>query len=133
MEQIFYPDSLVVLGVSTRPEKMGKFIIANLPEFGYGGEIYAEVLEKTAVRVAPLPPEDACEMIAELKLDRLTSGFRGGPPLDRESLSDAILKLSQLLITQPQVAELDINPLLLLEEGILALDARILLRRETVG
>jgi len=93
---------------------------------GLGG-IYAELLERTTIRVAPLAEDDAEEMIAELNLNRLMGGFRGGPPLDRGALIASILKLSQLLIAQPQIAELDINPLLLLPEGVLALDARVLL------
>ncbi|MCR4404610.1 MAG: acetate--CoA ligase family protein [Candidatus Acetothermia bacterium] len=93
---------------------------------GLGG-IYAELLAKTAVRVTPLTRADAEQMIAESGLDRLIAGFRGRRPLDKESLVEAILKVSQLLIEQPRIAELDINPLLLREEGILALDARILL------
>jgi acetyltransferase len=93
---------------------------------GLGG-IYAELLEKTAVRVAPLTENDVEEMIAELRLDKLIEGFRGGPPLDREALIDAILKISHLLVVEPQISELDINPLLLSAEGVLALDARVLL------
>ena len=93
---------------------------------GLGG-IYAELLERTAVRVAPLTADDAEEMIAELGLEPLMEGFRGGPPLDREALVDSILKVSRLLMTQPRVVELDINPLLLSQEGALALDARVLL------
>ncbi|MFQ6117250.1 MAG: acetate--CoA ligase family protein, partial [Candidatus Bipolaricaulia bacterium] len=91
------------------------------------GEIYAEVLEKTAVRVAPLAAEDAEEMIAELGLEPLMEGFRGGPPLDREALVAAILKISHLLVAEPKILELDINPLLLSAEGVLVIDARVLL------
>ncbi|MGQ9734962.1 MAG: acetate--CoA ligase family protein, partial [Candidatus Bipolaricaulia bacterium] len=93
---------------------------------GLGG-IYAELLSKTALRVAPLTGEEAEEMIKELGLDRLLAGFRGRPPLDKEALLEAILKVSQLLLAQPRIAELDINPLLLREEGILAIDSRILI------
>ncbi|HIC96124.1 TPA: hypothetical protein EYP12_05805, partial [Candidatus Bipolaricaulota bacterium] len=85
------------------------------------------LLERTAVRVAPLTADDAEEMIAELGLEPLMEGFRGGPPLDREALVDSILKVSRLLMTQPRIVELDINPLLLSQEGALALDARVLL------
>jgi acetyltransferase len=92
---------------------------------GLGG-IYAELLAKTALRVAPLSEEDAEEMIAESGLDPLIAGFRGRRPLDKEGLVEAILKVSQLLIAQPRIAELDINPLLLREDGVLAVDARVL-------
>jgi len=93
---------------------------------GLGG-IYAELLERTVVRVAPLTENDAEEMITELGLEPLLEGFRGRPSLDRETLVDSILKVSHLLLTQPRIVELDINPLLLSPEGVLALDARVLL------
>jgi acyl-CoA synthetase (NDP forming) len=93
---------------------------------GLGG-IYTELLAKTALRVAPLTEAEAEEMIEELGLEPLLSGFRGRPPLDRQALIDAILKISRLLLAQPRIEELDINPLLLREDGLLALDARLLL------
>jgi acyl-CoA synthetase (NDP forming) len=93
---------------------------------GLGG-VYAELLAKTALRVAPLTMEDVEEMILEVGLDRLIGGFRGQPPLDRGALIEATLKISRLLVAQPRIAELDLNPLLLQDKGVLALDTRIIL------
>ncbi len=94
---------------------------------GLGG-IYAELLQRTAVRVAPLTAEDAAAMISELGIEELLKGYRGRPPLDREALVDAVLRVSTLMEAHPELAELDINPLLLLLKGVLALDARLLLK-----
>ena len=91
---------------------------------GLGG-IYAELLQKTALRLAPLTDGDVTGMIAELEIERFFEGYRGRPPLDREALVDAVLKISALMEAHPELAELDINPLLLRPEGVLALDARV--------
>jgi len=93
---------------------------------GLGG-IYAELLAKTSLRMAPLSEEEAEEMISELGLEPLLEGFRGRPPLDRTALVEAILMVSRLMAAQPRIAELDINPLLIQEEDLLAIDVRILL------
>lgn len=63
MEKIFYPESLVVIGVSPRPENMGKFIVANLLEFGYRGKIYAVGRERG--EVFGLPIYDSLEELPE--------------------------------------------------------------------
>jgi acetyltransferase len=97
--------------------------------FGLGG-VYVEVFDDVAFRVAPLTQEDAEEMIAEVKGSRLLRGIRGEKPSDVEAVVDCLLRLSQLLQDFPSVAEVDINPLIVLEEGALAVDARIVLKHE---
>jgi acyl-CoA synthetase (NDP forming) len=92
--------------------------------FGLGG-IYVEVLDDVSLRVAPLNRHDAEEMIAELRGSRLLRGARGQAPADVDALVEALLALSRLMIDHPEIAELDINPLVVLEKGALALDARI--------
>ncbi len=92
--------------------------------FGLGG-IYAEVFDDVAFRVAPLTRQDAEEMIAEVKGSRLLRGIRGEKPSDVEAVMDCLLRLSQLLLDFPAIAEMDINPLIVLENGALAADARI--------
>ncbi len=93
--------------------------------FGLGG-IYVEVFGDVSFRVAPLTRADAEEMIAEVRGSRLLEGARGHPPADREALVEAILALSRLLMENPSVVEIDINPLLALPEGVMAVDARVL-------
>jgi len=91
--------------------------------FGLGG-IYVEVLSDVAFRVAPLSSVDAEEMIEEVRGKRLLEGVRGKPHMDREALIKAILSLSRMLVENPRITELDINPLLVLEHGAAAVDAR---------
>lgn len=95
---------------------------------GMGG-IFVEILEQAVMRVAPISRSEAWEMLEELKGGGILKGARGEPPADREALVEALLRLSQLLVDFPQVAELDINPLRVFAagEGVRALDARVIL------
>jgi len=97
--------------------------------FGLGG-VYVEVFDDVAFRVAPLTREDAEEMIAEVRGSRLLRGIRGEKPSDVEAVADCLLRLSQLLQDFPAVAEVDINPLIVLEKGAKAVDARMVLKHE---
>lgn len=94
--------------------------------FGLGG-IYAEVFDDVSLRVAPVTRFDAEEMIAEVRGSRLLNGVRGEAPADVAALIDALLALSQLMMEHPEIQEIDINPLVVLEKGALALDARIVI------
>jgi acetyltransferase len=96
--------------------------------FGLGG-IYVELLRDVSFRLAPLTAADAAEMVDEVRSARLLVGVRGAPPADRAALVAAIVAVGQLAADHPEIAELDINPLLVLPEGqgALAADARIIL------
>jgi len=96
---------------------------------GLGG-IFVEAFDDVAFRVAPLSRTDAQEMIQEIRGKRLLGGFRGRPPLDREALIKALTSISTMLTENPAIAEIDINPLLVLENGAVAVDARILVNRK---
>lgn len=97
--------------------------------FGLGG-IYVEILRETSLRVAPINHSEAEEMISELKGSAILKGVRGEAPRDMEALSEALLKLSQLMMEFPEIEGVDINPLMALEKGAIAVDARIILSRE---
>ncbi len=94
--------------------------------FGLGG-IYVEVLKDVSFRVAPVSESDAYEMIREIRSYPLLQGVRGAKKRDIDSISDAILRVSQLVTDNPEIVELDINPLLVQAEGegAIAVDARI--------
>ncbi|MFZ2096907.1 MAG: acetate--CoA ligase family protein [Anaerolineales bacterium] len=96
---------------------------------GLGG-IFVEVLEEVSLRVAPITPKEAREMIDELRGAPILKGARGHKPSDLQAVSEALLRLSQLLIDFPDIHELDINPLRVFQEnnGCRALDARIMLQ-----
>jgi acyl-CoA synthetase (NDP forming) len=95
--------------------------------FGLGG-VFAEVLKDVAFRVAPLEHIDAEEMIDEIKGRVLLDGYRDQPAVDRGKLAEALQAIGQLMIEQDNVAELDLNPIRLYPDGLLALDARIIIK-----
>ncbi len=95
---------------------------------GLGGTT-AEAISDTAIRLAPIGKNDALAMIGELKGSALLNGWRGSAPLDIEALADALIALGDLLLSQPDVAEIDVNPLRVYEQGILALDTLIVKRQ----
>ncbi|HSB66837.1 MAG TPA: acetate--CoA ligase family protein [Anaerolineales bacterium] len=96
---------------------------------GLGG-IFVEVLEEVSLRVAPITPKEARDMINELRGAPILKGARGHKPSDIAAVVDALLRLSQLMSDFPEIRELDINPLRVFQEnnGCRALDARIMLR-----
>jgi acetyltransferase len=96
--------------------------------FGLGG-VYVEVFNDVSFRVAPLSRDDAQGMIQEVRGKRLLEGARGRPAMDREALIKALLSTSSMLIENPDIAEIDINPLLVLENGAVALDARAVVNK----
>lgn len=110
----------LVMGMSTDPQ-FGPMIM-----FGFGG-IFVEVLRDVSFRIVPLTEEDATEMINEIKGRALLEGVRGTMPVKKEALVDILLKLSRLLEANPEIKELDINPLFANSEGAIAADARIII------
>jgi acetyl coenzyme A synthetase (ADP forming)-like protein len=113
----------VIVGVTQDPS-FGPIIM-----FGLGG-IYAELMKDVAVRLHPLTDVDARELVGSIKMARLFEGFRGAPPSDTQSLEDLLLRLSALVEDIPQIAELDLNPVKVMEQGkgYWVVDARIMVR-----
>jgi acetyl coenzyme A synthetase (ADP forming)-like protein len=105
-------------------------VFGPLVAFGPGG-IHAELIGGAQFRATPLTDVDADELVAGGKAGRLVSGFRGAPPADPAALADILHRLSQLADNLPELAELDLNPVLGLPEGAVAVDARIRLARPT--
>ncbi len=95
--------------------------------FGSGG-VRAEVFQDVAFRLAPLMRETASEMIAEVRGSRILRGVRGDRPADVEAVVEVLLALSRLMVECPEVAEIDVNPVLVFEEGAVAVDARAVVR-----
>jgi acyl-CoA synthetase (NDP forming) len=110
-----------ILGVTNDP------LFGPAVMFGLGG-IFAEVLKDVAFRLAPVTPSVAREMISEIKGYPVLAGARGKPAADVDALADAIVRLSALAIDlKDHLAELDINPLFVMEkgQGVKAADALI--------
>jgi acetate---CoA ligase (ADP-forming) len=99
-------------------------VFGPLVAFGPGG-ILAELIGEAQFRLAPLTDLDAEELVGTGKAGRLVAGFRGAPPADEDALVDLLLRLSLLAVDLPEVVELDLNPVLALREGCLAVDARV--------
>jgi len=99
-----------------------------LVAFGPGG-VLAELIGEARFRLAPLSDTDAYELVHEGKAGRLVAGFRGAPAADAHALTDLLHRLSRLAEDVPEVAELDLNPVLALPDRAVAVDARIRLAR----
>ncbi|MFG1345089.1 bifunctional acetate--CoA ligase family protein/GNAT family N-acetyltransferase [Xanthobacter autotrophicus DSM 431] len=99
--------------------------------FGQGGTA-VEVIGDRAVALPPLNGVLAREMIERTRVSRLLAGYRDHPPADMEAIASTLVKIGELLADLPQIAELDINPLLADENGVIALDARIVVHEARV-
>ncbi len=91
---------------------------------GMGG-VFVEALGDVSVSLAPVGPREALRMIRELKGYPLIKGIRGRAGVDEKAFADVLGKLSDLVGSAPEIAELDLNPLLASASGIVAVDARI--------
>jgi len=96
---------------------------------GMGG-VFTEVLRDVSFRVAPLETRDAEEMIREIRGYPLLTGARGQAPLDVASLAELLLSVSRLVTEHSEIKELDLNPVRLYENGLLVLDARMMLKTD---
>lgn len=105
----------------TRDPSFGPLVM-----FGLGG-IFVEVLRDVIFRVAPINRRDAADMIAGLRGAKLLDALRGAPPADRRAIEDVLLRLSLLAEDFPEIAELDVNPLLAFPDRAVAVDGRVLL------
>ncbi len=93
--------------------------------FGMGG-VFVEILEDVSFRVVPITKQDAIEMLKEIKALKILKGYRGKPPVDFEALVDILLRTSKMLEANPEIKELDINPIFALPDRAVAGDARII-------
>jgi acetyl-CoA synthetase (ADP-forming) len=95
--------------------------------FGLGG-IFTEVLKDVTFRVAPFTVRDAFEMMDEIRAKKLLDEFRGKPAVNREVLARALVNLGRIGLEVDQVAEIDINPMIIHEDMPVAVDALVVLR-----
>ena len=113
------PAGLELIVGAVRDASFGPTIIV-----GVGGTI-AEAIKDTATRIAPIALAEAHEMLDELRASPLLDGWRGSPKADRDALAKAIVSLAAVLDHQPEIREIEINPLRVYARGVLALDALI--------
>jgi acyl-CoA synthetase (NDP forming) len=107
-----------LVGVTTDPT-LGHVVVAGL------GGVRVDVLGDAAFRLPPVTDVDAREMLDQLKARKLFHGFRGAPPADRGALESLICKVSALVDVLPEILELDLNPVKVLDDGAVVVDARI--------
>ncbi len=112
------PDFEILMGAKRDPS-FGPVIL-----FGMGG-IYTEVLKDRSLGLPPMNRLLALRLMQETKVYTLLKGYRNRPAADMEKLEEMIIRLSQLLIDFPQIAELDMNPVLIKDGSPVAVDARI--------
>ena len=95
---------------------------------GLGG-IMAEILSDAVFAPAPLTVEDALALIGRLRGQKIFDGFRGEPPVNREELAGILVALGDISLQYPRIYEIDVNPLIVGENGaMVAVDATIVLR-----
>jgi acyl-CoA synthetase (NDP forming) len=110
----------VIIGM-TKDAQFGPVIM-----FGLGG-ILVEVLKDVSFRIVPMTKRDAAEMITEIKGFPILKGYRGQDPADVPFLEELIVKVSDFVDKNPEIKELDLNPVFAYKSGALAVDARIIL------
>jgi acetyltransferase len=112
----------IILGATEDP------VFGPIVMVGHGG-VAAEVIDDKALALPPLDAVLAEEALGRTRVDRLLRGYRDRPPAAREAVGEAMIQLSQLIADVDEVAELDINPMLVDAAGVLVVDARIVVRK----
>jgi len=110
----------IILGSSIDPQ-FGPVML-----FGSGGQL-VEVFKDRALGLPPLNAKLARQMMDRTKINKVFDGVRGRPAIDRAKFEDVLVRFSELLVEQRRIKELDINPMLVSHEGIMAVDARVIL------
>lgn len=92
--------------------------------FGLGG-IYAEVFKDISFKVIPFDEKEAFKMINEIDSYPLLEGVRGNKPIDLQAIVNVIMELQKIVKENPEIEELDINPLMVYHDGCYAIDGRV--------
>jgi len=116
----------IIVGVSRDPD-FGPLLMV-----GMGG-IFVEVYKDVSFGLVPLTRADAHRMIGEIRAQPLLDGARGRPVLDRAELVEVLMRISSLVEACDDIAELDVNPLVLTRTGLVAIDARVILASDGEG
>ena len=113
----------LILG-STRDPTFGPVIA-----LGMGGT-YTELIRDHALAVAPVGPAEVKKMLELTKLGRILGGYRGEPKVDEEGLCKLVSSFSRILIENPSIEQIEVNPLIATTTSILAVDARMILKKD---
>lgn len=104
-------EGIEMLAGSTHDPAFGPLVVA-----GMGGKL-VELLKDISTRLAPVDMVDADQMISELRTAKILRGYRGGIVADEDAYKDVIVRISQLVYDNPEIMELDLNPVMVLEKG----------------
>jgi succinyl-CoA synthetase beta subunit len=121
VQEMIKGDREFVIGMSRDPQ-FGPCVM-----FGIGG-IFTEIIKDVTFRVAPLTELDAEEMIDEIRMKKLLDEFRGSPAVDRKLLVKALVGIGDLGYKNDEIAEIDINPLIIAGCKPVVVDALVVLR-----
>ena len=119
------PGVEVIIGMSTDAQ-FGPVLM-----FGLGG-IFVEILKDVSFRIVPLTRRDAGEMIRDIKGYPVLEGYRDQEPANISLLEDMLLRVSEFAEKNPQVKELDLNPIFAYRDNAIAVDARVVLEDEAI-
>jgi acyl-CoA synthetase (NDP forming) len=120
VQKMARPGVEVIIGMS-KDAQFGPVLM-----FGLGG-ILVEILKDVSFRIVPLTKRDASEMIREIKGYPLLEGYRGQEPVDISNLEELLLKVSDFVEQNPEINELDLNPIFAYSDDAIAVDARVIL------
>jgi len=110
----------IIIG-GTRDPVFGPVVLCGL------GGVFVEIFRDTSMRLAPVNRDEAMEMIEELKSFPILKGYRGSAGGDLEALADCLVNASKVIAENPEIKEFDLNPVKVLEDRVVLLDARIIL------
>ncbi|MEH6651526.1 MAG: acetate--CoA ligase family protein [Motiliproteus sp.] len=113
----------IIIGVSRDP-MFGPVLM-----FGLGG-IFVEILEDVSFRAIPLSRDDARSMVDQIKARKILEGARGDAAVDKDALVELLLKVSSIVDAHPEIAELDLNPVIAYDDGYAVVDARVIVDQE---
>jgi len=120
VQKMARPGVEVIIGMS-KDAQFGPVLM-----FGLGG-ILVEVLKDVSFRIVPLSRRDAAEMLREIKGYPLLEGYRGQEAVDISHLEELLIKVSDFVEKNPEIRELDLNPVFAYSDGAIAVDARVIL------
>ena len=117
VQQMVPPGVETIVGVTHDPS-FGPLVL-----FGLGG-VTAELLADRALRIVPITDEDAAELVRSLRGSPLLFGYRGRPAVDVAAIEDVLLRVGYLADEIPEIAEMDLNPVIVGAGGAVAVDVK---------
>jgi acyl-CoA synthetase (NDP forming) len=118
VQQMVAPGVETIVGVTHDPS-FGPLVLLGL------GGVTAELLADRAFRIVPITDDDAHELVRSLRGSPLLFGYRGRPEVDAGALEQLLLRVGQLADELPEISEMDLNPVVVAPEGVIAVDVKI--------